>query len=117
LPSSDGWGTLVTTHTNPRRLAMSDPSDVTRTVDTYLAMWNETDPGRRAEHIERVWIRDGRYVDPLLEAQGRVAISEMVAGLLARFPGHRFFRVRASILTTTSSASPGSWPARRAWSW
>jgi hypothetical protein len=23
-------------------------------VDTYLATWNETDPGRRAEHIERV---------------------------------------------------------------
>jgi hypothetical protein len=67
LPSSDGWGTLFTEDTNPRRLAMNDASDITRTVDTYLAMWNETDPGRRAEHIERVWTRDGRYVDPLLE--------------------------------------------------
>jgi hypothetical protein len=72
---------------------MSDPSDVTRTVDTYLAMWNETDPGRRAEHIERVWTRDGRYADPLLEAQCHAAIGEMVAGVQARFPGHRFFRV------------------------
>jgi hypothetical protein len=28
-------------------------SNITKTVDTYLAMWNETDPVRRAEHIER----------------------------------------------------------------
>jgi SnoaL-like domain len=67
-------------------------SEVTSTVDTYLAMWNETDPARRAEHIARVWAGDGRYVDPMLEAGGHAAIGLMVAGVQARFPGHRFRR-------------------------
>jgi hypothetical protein len=68
-------------------------SEVTTTVDTYLAMWNETDPARRAQHIERAWARDGRYLDPLIEAEGHVALSDMVAGVQARFPNHRFRRV------------------------
>jgi len=70
-------------------------SDVTVTVDTYLAMWNETDARRRAEHIERVWARDGRYVDPLVEAEGHAAIDAMVAGVQAKFPDHRFRRTSA----------------------
>jgi hypothetical protein len=65
-------------------------SDVTATVDTYLAMWNETDPARRAEHIGRAWIKDGRYVDPMLEAEGHAALEEMVKGIQARFPATGF---------------------------
>jgi hypothetical protein len=68
-------------------------SDVTRTVDTYLAMWNETDPGRRAEIIGQAWTGDGHYVDPLSEASGHAALGAMVTGVQARFPGHRFRRV------------------------
>ena len=68
-------------------------SDVTSTVDTYLAMWNETDPARRAQHIAHAWTGDGRYVDPMLKAQGHVALGEMVTGVQAKFPGHRFRRV------------------------
>lgn len=68
-------------------------SDVTTLVDTYLAMWNETDPAHRAKHIALAWTDGGRYVDPLLEADGYVALSDMVAGVQARFPGHRFRRV------------------------
>ena len=67
--------------------------DVIATVDTYFEMWNETDPQRRTEHIERVWSRDGRYADPLLEAEGHAALSAMVAGVHQKFPGHRFRRV------------------------
>ena len=68
-------------------------SDVATTVDAYLAMWNETDPARRAEHIERAWADGGHYVDPLLEAEGHAALSDMVAGVHAQYPGHRFRRV------------------------
>jgi hypothetical protein len=68
-------------------------SDVTALVDTYLEMWNETDPARRARHIARAWADDGRYVDPLLEADGHAGLSDMVAGVQTRFPGHRFRRV------------------------
>jgi hypothetical protein len=68
-------------------------SDIVTTVDDYLAMWNEADPERRAAHIERAWAGDGRYVDPLLEAQGPAALSDMVAAVQAQYPGHRFRRV------------------------
>jgi hypothetical protein len=67
-------------------------SDVTTLVDTYLAMWNEPDAGRRARHIEQAWTADGRYVDPMLEAVGHAALSQMVDGVQAKFPGHRFHR-------------------------
>ena len=66
--------------------------DLETTVDTYLAMWNETDPKRRAALIERAWAGDGRYADPMLEASGHAALGEMVAGVQAKFPGHRFRR-------------------------
>ena len=67
-------------------------SDVTTTVDTYFDMWNETDPAKRAELIEQAWASEGRYVDPVLEADGHDALSEMVAGVHAQFPGQRFER-------------------------
>ena len=65
---------------------------VTATVDTYLAMWNEEDPARRAELVGAAWSPSGRYVDPLLEAEGHEALSGMVAAVHGQFPGHRFSR-------------------------
>jgi hypothetical protein len=73
----------------PRRFEMGDATTI---VDTYLATWNETDPKRRSQLIERVWADGGRYVDPMLEAQDHAALGEMVAGVQAKFPGHRFRR-------------------------
>jgi hypothetical protein len=67
-------------------------SDVTTIVDTYLAAWNETDAKARGRLIEQAWTRDGRYVDPLLAAEGHAAISEMTAAVHSKFPGHRFRR-------------------------
>lgn len=68
---------------------MSDP---TTTVDTYIDAWNEADAARRQELIEAAWAADGRYVDPALAAEGHAGISEMVDGVHAQFPGHRFRR-------------------------
>lgn len=70
-------------------------SDITETVDTYLAMWNEEDAERRAALISAAWAPGGRYVDPLLEADGHAALREMVAGVHAHYPGHRFQRTTA----------------------
>jgi SnoaL-like protein len=67
-------------------------SDVTTTVDTYLAMWNEQDASRRGELIEQAWTKDGAYLDPALEATGHAALSEMVAQVHERFPGYSFTR-------------------------
>src|SRR5438876_10832239 len=66
--------------------------DAITIVDTYLAAWNETDPKRRAQLIERAWASDGRYADPMLAAEGHAPLGEMVAGVQAKFPGHRFRR-------------------------
>jgi|SRR5215471_118839 len=68
-------------------------NDITTTVDTYLAMWNETDAARRGDDIERAWAGDGSYIDPQLEARGHAALGEMVAAVHARFPGYSFRRV------------------------
>jgi len=70
-------------------------SNITTTVDTYLAMWNETDLARRGDDIGRAWAGDGSYIDPQLEARGHAALSEMVGAVHARFPGCRFRRVSA----------------------
>jgi hypothetical protein len=67
-------------------------TNIASTIDTYLAMWNETDPARRADLIRQAWADDGRYVDPLLEAMGHTALGDMVAGVHEQFPGHRFRR-------------------------
>ena len=68
-------------------------SDVETIVDTYFSMWNEEDTAARARHVERAWAADGRYVDPLLEAEGHDQLSEMVATVHAHYPGHRFRRL------------------------
>jgi hypothetical protein len=67
-------------------------ADITSTVDTYFAMWNEPDAATRATLIEQAWVSDARYADPVLEAEGPAALSEMVAGVHAQFPGHAFRR-------------------------
>jgi hypothetical protein len=67
-------------------------TNLTTTVDTLLAAWNEPNPTRRAELIERVWATDGRLIDPPLAAEGHAGISDMVATLQTQFPGHRFRR-------------------------
>lgn len=70
-------------------------SDITPTIDAYFAMWNETDAERRAGHIARAWTPEGRYLDPALEADGYDALSQMVAAVHERFPGHAFRRLSA----------------------
>ena len=68
-------------------------TDLTDTVDSYLAAWNEADPERRAGIVERVWSIGGRLIDPPLDASGRDEISDMAATLQTQFPGHHFVRV------------------------
>ena len=65
---------------------------VTGLVDRYIAMWNETDAGRRRDLIAAIWTPDASYLDPLMRGDGRDGIDAMVEGVQARFPGHRFAR-------------------------
>src|SRR5262249_6226592 len=61
-------------------------------VERYFAMWNETDAERRRELIAATFTEDARYLDPMLEGEGRQGIDAMVAAVHQRFPGYSFRR-------------------------
>jgi SnoaL-like domain len=61
---------------------------ISRTVDAYLAMWNERDGARRAQLIETAWREGGRYVDPQFDALGYAELGRMVAAAQGQFPDH-----------------------------
>ena len=70
-------------------------TDVTALIDRYVAAWNETDPERRRTLIAETWTEDAGYLDPLMAGEGHAGIDAMIAGVQARFPGHRFRRTDA----------------------
>src|SRR3954447_8942559 len=76
------------THTTTEEATMA--TDVATVVDTYIAMWNETDPERRRALVEQTWTEDASYVDPLMSGEGAGGIDAMVAGAQAAYPGHTF---------------------------
>ena len=67
-------------------------STVTDLIDRYIAMWNETDGQRRRTLIAQVWMENGSYLDPVMQAEGFAGIDAMVQGVHERFPRHRFRR-------------------------
>lgn len=76
-------------------------------ADRYIALWNETDTRRRHDLIEAAWTEDARYVDPLMQGEGRAQIDGLIAAVQARFPGHRF----------TLSGQPDGYADRVRFSW
>jgi hypothetical protein len=67
-------------------------SQHTELIDSYIAAWNETDSGRRADLIGLTWTEDARYLDPLMHGEGRDGIAAMIAGVQKQFPGLKFRR-------------------------
>ena len=63
---------------------------ITSVVDGYIAMWNETDPGRRREIAGDVFTEDAGYIDPVMSGDGQDGIDAMVGAAQQQFPGHRF---------------------------
>jgi hypothetical protein len=68
-------------------LSMTDPVAI---AGRYIALWNETDAGRRRGLVEAGWTADASYVDPLMQGAGYEAIDGLIAAVQTRFPGHRF---------------------------
>lgn len=68
---------------------MTDHSDL---IDRYIAAWNETDAGRRKSLVADTFAADATYLDPVMQGDGHDGIDGMIAGVQARFPGHRFRR-------------------------
>src|SRR5690348_9982248 len=62
-------------------------------IDRYIAAWNEIDESKRRQLVSQTWAEDSRYVDPLMQAQGRNGIDAMIAQVQQQFPGLRFRRI------------------------
>lgn len=56
----------------------------------YIETWNEHDPAIRRKAVEELWAADGRYIDPLTDAQGRAAIDAAIAAAHQQFPSFEF---------------------------
>jgi len=56
-------------------------------VNAYMAAWNETDLAQRRALLEKAWADDGRYTDPMSDAQGREALIELISGFQSQMPG------------------------------
>ncbi|MGH7935269.1 MAG: nuclear transport factor 2 family protein [Candidatus Binataceae bacterium] len=65
-------------------------SNVNDLVDRYIAIWNETDAGRRRDLVARTWTETASYLDPMMQGEGPTAIDAMIQAVQQRFPGHRF---------------------------
>ncbi len=82
---------MTDTQTDTQPAAQIDAQKaISKVVDGYFAMWNETNASRRRDVITATWSPDGRYVDPMFSAEGAEGLDTLVGGAQERFPGHRF---------------------------
>ncbi len=65
----------------------SDPATIAK---TYLAAWKEADDHQRRSLLDQGWAADARYVDPLMQGDGREGIARMIEAARLQFPGHGF---------------------------
>ncbi|HEX5140837.1 MAG TPA: nuclear transport factor 2 family protein [Dehalococcoidia bacterium] len=77
--------------------------EVSEVIDAYFEMWNEDDATRRDSIIARLWTPDGSYTDPLLEASGTTALSQMIGAVQDKYPDHRFTRTSGIDVHHTSA--------------
>lgn len=63
--------------------------DLQQALTSYVAAWNEADPGKRLELLERCWSDGGRYMDPAGTAHGREQLSGYIGQFHDRMPGAR----------------------------
>lgn len=66
---------------------MHDPAAI---AEQYIALWNETDSGKRRSLLEKTWTPDATYVDPLMGGQGPDEINALIGGVHKQFPGFQF---------------------------
>ena len=59
-------------------------------VERYLDAFNQTEPARRRELLEQLWLEDGTYTDPHVQLRGPEQIDAFIASTQERFPGYEF---------------------------
>ncbi|HEY3480562.1 MAG TPA: nuclear transport factor 2 family protein [Streptomyces sp.] len=65
-------------------------SDVRTLVEQYIAVWNETDAGKRRALIADVFTEGAGYTDPLGAVTGHDGIDQVVGGAQQQFAGLTF---------------------------
>lgn len=65
-------------------------SDLTKTVERYLEIWNETDADDRLKKIREVWTEQATYTDPLAGVTGHAAINALIGAVQEQFAGMVF---------------------------
>jgi hypothetical protein len=68
----------------------ADMPEINDVVDSYITMWNESDPEARRALVARTLTDDATYTDPLMQGTGPDEITAMIGAAQAQFPGHRF---------------------------
>lgn len=68
------------------------PTELTATIDTYIASLDEADDAKRAELVARSWAEDGRYTDPLQEHHGHAELASIQVAVQHTYPGASFRR-------------------------
>ncbi len=65
-------------------------SDLAKTVERYLEIWNEADADARAQLIREVWTEEATYTDPLASVTGHDAINALIGAAREQFAGMVF---------------------------
>jgi hypothetical protein len=65
-------------------------SDATALVESYLQVWNETDPTARRAAIQAVFADDATYTDPLADVAGVDGLDAVIAAVQTQFEGMQF---------------------------
>lgn len=67
-----------------------DKNAVTKLVEKYIAMWNESDGRARRALLDEVFTPNATYTDPTIDAHGAAAIDEYLAAAQKNFTGMLF---------------------------
>ena len=76
-------------------------------VESYVASWNETDPGRRKSALAASCAANASYRDPVMVSDGHAGLDAMLAGVQAKFPG--FVLKRISKVDSHNNAVRFAW--------
>jgi hypothetical protein len=58
-------------------------------VKIYCDAWGEPEVAKRRQLLQRVWVDDGTYTDPVTHVAGREALVERISAHLQKYPGSR----------------------------
>lgn len=69
---------------------MTTTTDFSDLAQRYIDAWNQSDRDALRASVDKLFAADARYVDPLVDAQGREAIVATIAAVHEQFPGFAF---------------------------